>query len=85
MKHLLIITAATLALASCSQTTKRDAALGGVTGATVGAIATGTPRGALIGAVVGTTAGVVIGKATERGKCRYRDRRGRIYIARCPR
>jgi hypothetical protein len=26
----------------------------------------------------------VIGHASEAGQCRYRDRHGRVYIARCP-
>jgi len=36
------------------------------------------------GAVIGGAGGVLLGAATRRGECRYRDRRGRIYYARCP-
>ena len=52
-------------------------------GAGIGALATGDAGGAIIGGVVGAASGVLIGKATRRGWCRYRDSRGRIYEARC--
>lgn len=83
MKKTLIALAAVAALAGCT-TAERDATLGAAAGATIGAIATGRPGGALAGAVIGGASGVLIGAATRRGECRYRDRRGRIYIDRCP-
>ena len=52
-------------------------------GAVGGAVLTGRPGGALVGAAAGGLAGALIGRANEDGKCRYRDRRGRIYIDDC--
>lgn len=40
--------------------------------------------GGAAGAVVGAASGVLLGAATRKGECRYRDRRGRVYIAACP-
>jgi hypothetical protein len=74
---------AMLAVSGCT-TAENDAALGGVVGAGVGALATGDAGGAVVGGVVGAASGVLLGAATRRGECRYRDRRGRIYIADCP-
>ena len=62
MKNILVIIAATMALAACT-TAERDAATGGA---------------------IGAVSGVLIGRATRRGDCVYRDRYGRRYIARCP-
>ncbi|MGE0845807.1 MAG: hypothetical protein AB7L41_06025 [Flavobacteriaceae bacterium] len=73
-----------LPLAACNNTTT-GAAIGGVTGAAIGAAASGGNTGATVaGGVVGAVAGAVIGRATEPGYCRYRDRYGREYVARCP-
>ncbi|MDO6965212.1 glycine zipper 2TM domain-containing protein [Rhizobium alvei] len=83
MNKILVIGAMSLALASCT-TTERNAVVGGVTGATVGAVVSGKPGGVLAGAAIGATAGVLLGKASKPDHCRYRDRRGRVYIARCP-
>ncbi|MCG7504324.1 YMGG-like glycine zipper-containing protein [Mesorhizobium retamae] len=83
MKNVLVL-AAVLALAACSQTEK-GAAIGGLGGAAVGAAVAGDPvEGAVIGGAVGTVAGALIGNASERGKCRYRDRYGRVFVDRCP-
>ena len=84
MRKTFIALAAVAALAGCT-TAENDAAFGAATGAAIGAIATGRPGGALAGAVIGGASGVLLGQATRRGECRYRDRRGRIYIAACPR
>ena len=83
MKKMAFALVAMLAVAGCT-TAENDAALGGVVGAGVGALATGDAGGAVVGGVVGAASGVLLGAATRRGECRYRDRRGRIYIADCP-
>ncbi|WP_315926335.1 YMGG-like glycine zipper-containing protein [Mesorhizobium sp. SP-1A] len=85
MKKTLVLLALLLPLGACSQTEK-GAAIGGLGGAAVGAAVAGDPvQGAVIGGAVGTVAGALIGNASERGQCRYRDRYGRVYVARCPR
>ena len=84
IKKLIIFSALMLSLGACSQTEK-GAAVGGLGGAAVGAAVAGDPlQGAVIGGAVGTVAGALIGQASERGQCRYRDRYGRVYVARCP-
>jgi hypothetical protein len=82
MRKTIFAVAAFMALAGCT-TAENDAALGGLAGAGIGALATGDAGGAIIGGVVGAASGVLIGKATRTGWCRYRDRNGRIYEARC--
>ncbi|MVA96174.1 hypothetical protein GN330_02785 [Nitratireductor sp. CAU 1489] len=82
MRKLLLVAAAVVTLAGCT-TAERDATLGGAAGAAIGGLASGTASGAVIGGVVGAASGVLIGKATRRGWCVYRDRRGRLYEARC--
>lgn len=84
MRNVIIAIAATLTIAGCT-TAERDASLGAAAGAAIGGVATGRVGGALAGAVIGGATGVLLGQATRTGECRYRDRRGRIYIARCPR
>lgn len=79
----LIITLVALTTLTACNATQRGAAVGAGTGAVVGAIATGRPGGAAVGAAAGGLAGALIGRASEDGQCRYRDRRGRVYIARC--
>jgi hypothetical protein len=83
MRAVMIAMVAMLGLAGCT-TAEKDATLGAAAGATIGAIATGRPSGALAGAVIGGASGVLIGATTRRGYCEYRDRRGRIYVDRCP-
>ena len=82
MRNSLIALSTLLVLAGCNAT-QQGAAVGAGTGAAIGAITTGNARGAAIGAAAGGLAGALIGRASEDGQCRYRDRRGRIYIARC--
>ena len=83
MKKLIIIAAATLAIAGCSRT-EQGAVVGGTTGAVIGGVASGDAGGALVGGAVGAVAGALIGRATEPGRCYYRDRHGRRVIANCP-
>lgn len=75
-----------LAAAGCT-TTEQRAGTGAVVGAGTGALiaaATGSSgRGVATGALIGGAAGALIGAATTPGMCRYRDRYGRIYEARC--
>ena len=82
MRKTILAVAAMMALAGCT-TAEQDATVGGLAGAGIGALATGDAGGALIGGAVGAVSGVLIGKATRSGWCRYRDRHGRIYEARC--
>ena len=82
MRNLVIMLSSLFILAACSAT-ERGAAVGAGTGAVGGALITGNARGAAVGAVIGGVAGALIGRASEPGKCRYRDRRGRIYIDDC--
>ncbi|MGN6145296.1 MAG: YMGG-like glycine zipper-containing protein [Mesorhizobium sp.] len=85
MKKMVVLMALLLPLGACSQT-EQGAAVGGLGGAAVGAAVAGDPvEGAVIGGAVGAVAGALIGHASERGQCRYRDRYGRTYVARCPR
>lgn len=82
MKKTIIALAAMMAIAGCT-TAEQDAAVGGTAGALIGGLATGDAGGAIVGGVVGAASGVLLGKATRNGWCRYRDRNGRIYEARC--
>lgn len=82
MKKLVLALAAIMALAGCT-TAEQDAGLGAVGGAVVGGIVSGDAGGAVVGGIVGAASGVLIGKATRTGWCRYRDRNGQIYEARC--
>lgn len=82
MKKIAFAVVAMMALAGCT-TAENDAALGAGAGAVIGGLATGDAGGAIVGGVVGAASGVLIGKATRTGWCRYRDRYGRIYEARC--
>ncbi|RUU06603.1 hypothetical protein EOD23_13145 [Mesorhizobium sp. USDA-HM6] len=84
MKKAMVILVLATALGACSQTEK-GAAIGGLGGAAVGAAVADNPvQGAVVGGAVGAVAGALIGHASEAGQCRYRDRYGRVYIARCP-
>jgi hypothetical protein len=83
MKSTLIALSALALVAGCT-TAEHDAAVGAGVGATIGAIATGKPGGALIGALAGGATGVLLGAATHKGECRYRNKKGHIYIAPCP-
>ena len=84
MKKTLLSLSILIPLAACSRT-EQGAAVGGLGGAAVGAAVAGDPvKGAVVGGAVGAIAGAVIGHASEAGQCRYRDRYGRVYVARCP-
>lgn len=83
MRKFAFAVAALIAVSGCS-TAEQDAALGGAAGAVVGGLVTGDAGGAIVGGVVGAAGGVLLGAATRKGECRYRDSRGRIYIAACP-
>ena len=73
-----------LATAGCTTTDQDNAVIGGAAGAAIGGLGTGTLKGAAVGAAVGAGAGVLIGRvANSLTHCRYKDRRGRLYIARC--
>jgi len=84
MKKTLLALCLLVPLGACSQT-EQGAAVGGLGGAAIGAAVANDPvEGAVVGGAVGALAGAVIGHASEAGQCRYRDRHGRVYIARCP-
>ncbi|RWM91596.1 MAG: glycine zipper 2TM domain-containing protein [Mesorhizobium sp.] len=84
MKKLVVLMVLVTSLAACSRT-EQGAAVGGLGGAAIGAaVADDEVEGAVVGGAVGALAGALIGRATEPGRCRYRDRYGRVYIARCP-
>lgn len=82
MKTIVTMIATSMILIGCNET-QRGAAVGAGLGAVGGAVLTGRPGGALVGAAAGGLAGALIGRASEDGKCRYRDRRGRVYIDDC--
>lgn len=82
MRSILITLAALLALTACNRT-QQGAAVGAGVGAAAGAIVSGTPGGAAVGAAAGGLAGALIGRASEDGKCRYRNSKGQVYIADC--
>jgi len=80
---MIIAIAAVAALAGCSQT-ERGAGIGALGGAAVGAAVANDPlEGAIVGGAIGGVAGALIGNANEPGKCYYRGRNGRRYIADC--
>jgi len=71
-------------LAACTPT-EQGATVGAVSGGAIGAAVSHNAGGALAGAAIGGAAGALIGHASEGGnQCRYRDRYGRTYVARCP-
>jgi hypothetical protein len=73
-----------LALAGCTTTDNQNAVIGGATGAVIGGVATGSLQGAAVGTAVGAGAGILLGKVLNSpGYCRYRNSRGRLYIAQC--
>ncbi|WP_274628422.1 glycine zipper domain-containing protein [Arvimicrobium flavum] len=83
MRNLIVAAVVALTVAGCSQT-ERGAAIGGLGGAAVGAAVAGdAAEGAVVGGLIGATAGALIGNANEPGKCYYRGRDGRRYIANC--
>ena len=84
MKRTMLVLSLLLPLVACSRT-EQGAAVGGLGGAAIGAAVANNPvQGAVVGGAAGAIAGAVIGHASEAGQCRYRDRQGRVYVARCP-
>lgn len=86
MKKTLIALAATagiVGLAGCT-TTERDVGTGAAVGAAAGALISGDVGGAVVGGIAGAAAGVLV-RESRNGWCVYRDRRGRLYEARCRR
>lgn len=83
MKMVLAALSMVFAVAACTPT-EQGAALGGATGAVIGGLATDSVGGAVVGGAAGAVAGALIGRASESNMCRYRDRYGRVYTARCP-
>lgn len=83
MKKILIVLAVATGITGCTSTEK-GAVIGGGTGALIGGLASGDAGGAIIGGIAGAAAGALIGNVADQpGKCYYRDRRGRRYIADC--
>lgn len=83
MKKILIVLAVATGIAGCTNTEK-GAVIGGTGGALIGGLASGDAGGAIIGGIAGAAAGALIGNVADQpGKCYYRDRRGRRYIADC--
>lgn len=80
MRKMIVALAAIVALSGCT-TTERDVTVGTAAGAIIGGIADGG-TGALIGAGAGALGGLLV-RNLRNGLCEYRDRRGRIYTARC--
>ncbi|TPW26684.1 YMGG-like glycine zipper-containing protein [Pararhizobium mangrovi] len=84
MKKAIIAVLCIAPLAACTPT-ERGATVGAASGGAIGAALGGDAKSALAGAAVGGAAGALLGKASEgNDQCRYRDRRGRTYVARCP-
>lgn len=84
MRMTIIALAAATGLAGCA-TAEQDATVGALAGGTIGALATGRVGGTIAGAAVGAGAGYLLGRATRKGYCRYRNPRTlKIYTARCP-
>lgn len=81
----LLLVLGTLAVAGCTPT-ERGAGIGAASGAVIGGAVTGNVRGAAVGAAIGGVTGALIGNvAGQPGRCYFRDRHGRRYIAECPR
>lgn len=82
MRNMLFALAATVAIAGCT-TAEQTATVGALGGAAIGGIAGGW-EGAAIGAAAGGVGGYLLGRVADRpGYCRYRDRRGNVYVDRC--
>lgn len=84
MRLAIIVLTLAVALAGCT-TAEKDVALGAATGGVIGGLATGRTGGVLAGAAIGGAAAYVIGRATRKGYCIYRNpRTGRRYTDVCP-
>jgi hypothetical protein len=93
MKKILLVAAAALTLASCSEYSRSDRALGGAaigggTGALIGGLATHSGGGAVVGGILGAAGGAIIGAETTPRACRSRwvDQYGNAHYRRvaCP-
>ncbi len=89
MKAAIIVGALALALAGCSEYSRRDRAVGGGligagTGAAIGGLATGNATGALVGGLIGAGTGAIIGAETTPKNCWARDRYGNAFRVACP-
>lgn len=84
MRNIIIAAIAVIAVTGCTAT-ERGATVGALGGAAVGAAVNDDGvEGALIGGAIGAAAGALVGRASEPGRCIYRDRYGRQYVAACP-
>lgn len=84
MKKIIIALICIAPLAACTPT-EEGATVGAASGAIIGQAVGGNTGSTLAGAAIGGVAGALIGRASEgNGQCRYRDRYGRVYVARCP-
>ncbi|GLS18707.1 hypothetical protein GCM10007874_17240 [Labrys miyagiensis] len=93
MKKLLVVAAAGLLLAGCSEYSRSDRALGGAAigaggGALIGGLATHSAGGAVVGGVLGGAAGAIVGAETTPRACtrRWYDEYGNAHYRRvqCP-
>jgi hypothetical protein len=84
MRNLAFVFAVSLVLTGCTNAEK-GAVIGGVGGAALGTAAGGNDvRNAVVGGAIGAVAGTLIGAAMDHpGYCRYRDRTGHVFEARC--
>lgn len=80
MRKIIIAMAAVVAVSGCTST-EENVVGGGLIGAGIGGLV-GGGKGALIGAAVGAGSGLLV-RRLQNGRCKYRDRHGNIYIARC--
>ncbi len=84
MKRAIALALIGLSVAACTPT-EQGAGIGAASGAIIGGAITGDVRGAAVGAAIGGVSGAVIGNvAGQPGRCYYRDRYGRRYVAACP-
>lgn len=87
MRKAVVLMTVLAGLGGCTASEK-GAVIGGAGGAAIGS-AVAAPglrtQGALIGGAVGAVSGALIGRASERGQCYYRDQNGRRIVAECPR
>lgn len=79
-----VLITALAGLTACTTADRDRAVVGGAAGAVIGGVATGSLEGAAAGAAIGAGAGVLLGRIADGSPyCRYRNSRGRIYVAPC--
>lgn len=87
MRKAVVLMTVLVGLGECTAA-EQGAVIGGAGGAAIGS-AVAAPglrtQGALIGGAIGAVSGALIGRASERGQCYYRDQYGRRIVAECPR